>query len=144
VSFVRITIADETQSALFTVDLRSGRERQLTPFSEDVAIKQAWSPDGRRLTYTRAGYQHLPGISSNVVTIRRNGSGAHQVTSLTGGDSNAFTGSYSPDGQWIVYRLETPTSASLVKVHPWGGEPVTIFDIDGVRPRFIDWGPAPR
>jgi Tol biopolymer transport system component len=63
------------------------------------------------------------------------------LTDFKGGDVNAFAGSYSPDGKWIVYRLADRDTYSLVKMRPDGTHVRTILTVPGLAPRFIDWGP---
>ena len=49
-------------------------------------------------------------------TIRPDGSGQKDLTGLTGGTENAFAGSFSPDGQQIVFRVEPGDSSSLAVI----------------------------
>jgi Tol biopolymer transport system component len=140
-SFVRQG-PNETDSALFTLDLRSGRTKQLTPTSADVAIKTGWSPNGHRIVFSRDAYSAKPGVSGNVMTISRRGHHLRAVTHYEGGDVSAFAGSYSPDGRWIVYRQEKSNDFSLIKIHPDGSGATTIFHSTTMRPRYIDWGPS--
>lgn len=141
-SFVRLG-PEEFDSALFTVDLATGEETRLTPFSADVAVKQAWAPNGRRLTFSRDGDELKPGVSANVRTMRADGRGWRVVTTYRGGKVNAFVGSYSPDGRWIVYREDHAERAPLMVVRPDGSQAHAILEVKDLRPRFIDWGPAP-
>lgn len=53
-----------------------------------------------------------------------------------------MTGSYSPDGRWIVYRLADHGSFALYKLPARGGQPRHILSLP-VAPRYIDWGPRP-
>ena len=71
--------------------------------------------------------------------MRPDGSDVRNVTHFTGGQVSGFFGSYSPDGRWIVYRLEDHGAFSLVKVHPDGSGSRTILDLP-VRCRGVDWG----
>jgi TolB protein len=138
-SFVRLG-PNDANAALFTLDLRSGRERQLTTASANVAIKTGWSPSSKRIVFSRDAYTPQPGVSGNVMTISATGGHLRPVTHYEGGDVSAFAGSYSPDGRWIIYRREATNDFSLVKVHPDGTNPTTIFHSTTLRPRFIDWG----
>jgi Tol biopolymer transport system component len=126
--------------ALFTASIDGTNPRQLTPFTLDVGIKQSWAPDGGRITLTpNADFpDHL---SPNVATINPNGSDLRYLTHYNAGGASAFTGSYSPDGQWIVYRLQSKstTTFGLFKIRPDGTQRTLIAQLP-FAPRFIDWG----
>jgi Tol biopolymer transport system component len=139
ISFVGFNGQDLGQ-ALFTVRMDGSGLTQVTPFEFDVAIKQDWAPDGRRIVFTdNADNFDRP---ANVATIRPNGTGLHYVTDLQSPDLRAYTGSYAPDGQWIVFRLEDHGSYALYRVRPDGNALHAILPLSDLRPRFIDWGPA--
>jgi Tol biopolymer transport system component len=129
--------------ALFTAHIDGTGLRQLTPFTLDVGIKQSWAPDGSRITLTpNADFpDHL---SPNVATINPDGSDLRYLTHYNAGGAAAFTGSYSPDGQWIVFRLQTKSTATfgLFKMRPDGTRRTLIAELP-FAPRFIDWGSHP-
>jgi Tol biopolymer transport system component len=47
-----------------------------------------------------------PDETANIATIRPDGSGLHYLTHYQGPDVKALVGSYSPDGRYVVFRLE--------------------------------------
>jgi Tol biopolymer transport system component len=141
-SFLRSTDV-EGQSALFTSAIDGSNVFQVTPFSFNVAVKQDWAPDGRQLVFTKDGDVLIPGISANIATIRPEGTHLRFLTHYEGGDVSAFVGSYSPDGRWIVFRLNDHGSFGLFKMHPDGTHFKTILPLSSFRPRFIDWGQRP-
>ena len=53
----------EVEQALFTSRLDGTRQRRLTPFDTEVAIKQDWAPDGGRLVFTDNADHRAPGPS---------------------------------------------------------------------------------
>src|SRR5262249_14419629 len=128
--------------ALFTARIDGTGLHQLTPFI-DVGVKQAWAPDGSRLTLTpNADFpDHL---SPNVATINPDGSDLRYLTHYNAGGASAFTGSYSPDGQWIVFRLQSKstTTFGLFKIRPDRTQRALIAQLPSA-PRFIDWGTHP-
>lgn len=144
VSFVRVDHGVEFQQALTVANADGRRQRDLLPPSWDIAIKHAWSPDSRRLVFTRdANADPVTGVlTANIGTVGADGTGVTMLTHFTGGRMSAFAGSYSPDGRWIVYRLQdNVTGASgLWKMHPDGTHQKKIFSQDGVRARGSDWG----
>jgi Tol biopolymer transport system component len=130
-------------SALFTSNIDGSAIFQLTPFSFDVAVKQDWAPDGQHLVFSKDGDIHIPGISTNIATIEPDGTHLRFVTHYMGGDVNAFAGSYSPDGRWIVFRLNDHNLFGLFKARPDGTHLTTILPLSSFRPSFIDWGARP-
>jgi len=128
--------------ALFTASIDGTGLHQLTPFI-DVGVKQSWAPDGSRITLTpNADFpDHL---SPNVATIKPDGTDLRYLTHYNAGGAAAFTGSYSPDGQWIVFRHQTKSTATfgLFKIRPDGTQRALIAELP-FAPRFIDWGTHP-
>jgi Tol biopolymer transport system component len=131
---------EPTGIALFTSNIDGSNVFQVTPFNFDVAIKQDWAPDGEHIVFSKDGDTHIPGVSTNIATIRPDGTHLRFVTHYTGGDVNAFVGSYSPDGRWIVFRLQDHGLFGLFKIHPDGSGLTMILPMSSFRPRFIDWG----
>jgi Tol biopolymer transport system component len=140
-TFVRHKVGGEMQ-ALFAADIDGGNVRQLTSYAREVAIKHDWAPSGRQIVLTtNADYPR--GRSPNVATIRPDGSHLRALTRYAGGKVGAFGGSYSPDGRWIVFRVENVDAKSfrLYKMHPDGTHRRLIRKL-ALSPRQSDWGPA--
>lgn len=75
-----------------------------------------WSPDGRKLAFVRVD---LVRQADAIFTVNADGSGLTQVTpwELNGGDR----ADWSPDGRWILFRVEgADRSSNIYKVHPDG------------------------
>jgi Tol biopolymer transport system component len=128
-----------TGFALFTSKVDGSNLFQVTPFEFDVAVKQDWSPDGKHLVFTKDGAEP-DGLSPNIATIRPDGTHLRLLTHYQGQDLAAFAGSYSPDGRWIVFRLEDHGLFGLFKMHPDGTHVTAILPLSSFRPSFIDWG----
>ena len=111
--------------------------------SFDVAVKQDWAPDGKHLVFSIYGDVPIPGVSTNIVTVRPKGSDLRLVTKYEGGDVSANVGSYSPEGRWIVFRLTDHGTFGLYKIRPDGTHLTAILPLSSFRPRFIAWGPRP-
>jgi Tol biopolymer transport system component len=63
----------------------------------------SWAPHGRRIVFS--DHANTPTKPRNLDTVRPDGSGFRQVTDFKGVDLRAGCScSYSPDGDWIVYR----------------------------------------
>ena len=79
---------------------------QIRPFTSDQTIKADWAPNGRRIAVTENANHFQPNDSANIVTMRPDRSGLRRLTKFHDPMTNAYLGSYSPDGQWLVFRLE--------------------------------------
>jgi len=143
--FSYVGLLDESNflTALFTADIDGSNPQQLTPFEFGVAVKQDWAPDGRHLIFTKNGIGHPPGISANIATIRPDGTDLRLLTHFEGGDIQAIVGSYSPDGRWIVFRLEDHGSFALYRMRPDGNHMQAILPLSDFKPRGIAWGVRP-
>ena len=64
------------------------------------------------------------------------------LTGFTGRTENAFAGSFSPDGEQIVFRIEAGDTNSLAVIDRDGGNLRRLTTGPG-NPRFIDWGTHP-
>jgi Tol biopolymer transport system component len=143
VTFVRHKVDGELQ-ALFAVDIDGSNPRKLTPYSAEVGIKHDWAPDGEHIVITL--YADYPnGKNPNVATIDPDdGSDLDLLTTFHRGSVGAFAGSYSPDGRWIVFRLQDPDRGifRLMKMRSDGSDPTVIARYP-FAPRFIDWATRP-
>jgi Tol biopolymer transport system component len=142
VTFVRHQVDGQLQG-LFAVDLSGAHVRQLVPYARDVADKHDWAPDGRHILIT-VDADYPGGRSPNVATVRRDGSHLRLLTQYQGGAFGAFAGSYSPDGRWVVLRVENVGKKSyrLYKMHPDGSRHALVARLP-FAPRYLDWGPRP-
>lgn len=134
---------DPDGSALFTSNIDGSNVFQVTPYSFDGAVKQDWAPDGQHLVFTKDGDVPKPGVSANIASIQPDGTHLRFVTHYEGGAVSAFVGSYSPDGKWIVFRLNDHGLFGLFKIRADGTHLTTILPLSSFRPRVIDWGARP-
>ncbi len=134
----------EVLQALCTFPAFGGSVTAITPFTAEVGAKSDWAPNGHRLVFTDHADLPNPGDSANVGVVRPNGTDEHLLTHFSGGEVNAFAGSYSPDGRWIVLRLEDHGQFGLYKMHPDGTHVRPILGLSNLAPRFIDWGASTR
>jgi TolB protein len=133
--------SDEGQ-ALFDANVDGSGLRQLTPFSAQVGTKADWSPDSQRIMFITAVDEGSPDAQVNTWTIGRDGSDLMAVTNYPAGGTRAFGNSYSPDGQWIVLRIEEGDLSALFKIHPDGSDLTQITPFSTFRPRNMAWGSA--
>ena len=134
----------EPALGLFTADRRGRHIKQIRPFTTDQTIKVSWAPSGRRLASTENANHLFPADSANIVTMRPDGSDVRTVTAFHDGQTNAYLGSYSPDGRWLVFRLESHGLFGLYRVRPDGSDRRVILPLSSFRPSLIDWGPRPH
>jgi Tol biopolymer transport system component len=124
-----------------TMHRNGNNAHDIVPFTVDAAIKHDWGPDGQTIAFTNHADDETQ--SANIDTVKPDGSGLRELTRYSDPAVRAYLGSYSPDGHWIVYRLEDHGLYSLVRMPAAGGEPVTILGPSTLRPRYIDWGTMP-
>lgn len=130
----------EPARGLFTSGPDGRGIRQIRPYGTDQSIKSDWAPDSRHLATTENANFLRPDDSANIVTMRPDGTHLRQVTHFSNRTTNAFLGSYSPDGRWLVYRIESNGLFGLDRVHPDGTGVQTILPLSTFRPSLIDWG----
>jgi Tol biopolymer transport system component len=131
----------EAARGLFTADLNGDNITQIRPFTSDQTIKADWAPNGRRIAVTENANHFQPNDSANIVTMRPDGSDLRQLTNFHDPATNAYFGSYSPDGRWLVFRLESHGLFGLYRMHPDGSHQQAILPLSPFRPSLIDWGP---
>jgi Tol biopolymer transport system component len=138
----RLGLEGSENGALFRSSIGGAGVAQVTPFN-DVSIKHDWAPDGRLLLFTDSADTGDPDNSTNIATIRPDGTGMRHLTDYAGGHVNVFAGSYSPDGRWIVLRYEDVDRGtfSLYRMRADGSNLKEIAFLGDLKPRLTDWGP---
>jgi Tol biopolymer transport system component len=129
--------------ALFTANIDGGDLTQVSP-TESVAYKSDWAPDGNHLVFSDNS-EPGPQDVVNIALVRPDGTDQHYITHFTDPGLYAYVGSYSPDGQWIVFRLTHGDPIGLYRMRPDGSdvhEIASVAQLGGLIPRNIDWGPA--
>jgi Tol biopolymer transport system component len=127
-------------SALFVTNANGSHLRQLTPYSLDVGFHEDWSPDSRRIMFISVHDEGTPDAQVNTATIAADGSDLQWVTNYPAGGLRAYGNSYSPDGQWIVLRMEDGDQNALFKMKTDGSDLTQITPYSSFRPRGMTWG----
>jgi TolB protein len=129
---------------LFDANIDGSGLRQLTPFSAEVGNKADWSPDSKRIMFIST-----PGNDAqvNTFTIARDGTDLQAVTDYPLGGTRAFGNTYSPDGRWILLRIEQDNSSggfqsALFKIRADGSDLTQVTAFSSFRPRNMAWGTA--
>ena len=136
----KISFKGPPDGALFAADIDGSDIQQISP-SISVTYKHDWAPDGQHIVVSDNSSPG-PDESVNVVTVRPDGTNWTYVTNYPVG-YRANVGGYSPDGQWIVFRLEGPGLVpTMYRIRPDGSDLHAIYGSSTIVPRFIDWGPA--
>jgi Tol biopolymer transport system component len=131
--------------ALYVVNADGSDERRLTPWSLNAGDHPDWSPDGKRILF-RSHVDEPKNVSTNLYTIRPDGSSLTQLTHARGGRVQYLSASFSPDGRWITFS-RTPGTGKQ------GNADVFVMRADGTGVRNVttsaiwdsatDWGSAP-
>jgi hypothetical protein len=114
----------------------------LTSFSLNVGTKADWSPASDRIMFIATQNEGTPDAQVNTATIRPDGTGLFWVTTYPAGGPLAYGNSYSPDGQWILLRLEQDGLYGLYEIRPNGTDLTQITPFSDFRPRGMAWGSA--
>jgi Tol biopolymer transport system component len=142
--FQRFRFSDAS-IAVFTVKVDGTGFHRLSPWQLDGAHAD-WSPDGQLIVFESYTDGAPPGVSTNVFTVRPDGSHLVQVTHNDGGAVNSTNPAWSPDGTKIVF-VQLPGSG------PFGHADIFTMNADGSAIRQVttstlfdfrpDWGTAP-
>jgi len=136
----KISFKGPPDGALFVANIDGSDVQQISP-SISVTYKHDWAPDGQHIVISDNS-EPAPDQSVNVVTVRPDGSDWTYLTHYPAG-YRANAGSYSPDGQWILFRLEGPGLVpTMYRIRPDGTDLHPLFVGSTLIPRSIDWGPA--
>ena len=127
------------EGALFVQNMDGSGLVQVSP-TVSVAYKSDWAPDAQRLIFGDNS-EPAPGEPVNIWTVRPDGTDLRDLTNYAG-PTRAWVGGYSPDGQWIVFRLEQDGLFTLYRMRPDGSDLHAILQSSTFVPRSIDWGPA--
>jgi Tol biopolymer transport system component len=136
----KISFKGLPDGALFVANIDGSGIVQISP-SISVSFKHDWSPDGQHLVVSDNS-DPAPDEAANVVTVRPDGSDWTYLTHYPAG-FRAYAGGYSPDGQWIVFRLVGPgMDPTMYRIRPDGTDLHALYSSPTMVTRNLDWGPA--
>jgi len=131
----------DRQEGLFTMAVDGTDVRWITP-QQDIFVKQDWAPDGAHLAVTTNAEDRS--VASNILTLRPDGSDVRELTHYAAADHRAALASYSPDGQWVLFRLRVADDRALFRIRPDGSDLHQLTPWSQFIPLEADWGPASR
>ncbi len=130
-----ITLSPDGSSAIYSgdaslqrIDLTSGLS---TPFEGTGKNDRGaiWSPDGSKIAFTRGPESGLIGGPGPYNLMLANPDGSGQKALLANADANTAQ-SWMPDGQSLVYTVQTPEGASVRKIEIQSGKVTSLFMVN--------------
>jgi Tol biopolymer transport system component len=140
ITYVRVIGEFGGNQAIMSVNIDGSGLKRRTPPSFEPGIKHDWSPDARWILFSSPG-DPTPGESGNLWLMHPDGSATHAITHFKG-NANAFSGSFSPDGKWIVFRKEDAKGYHLSRIRPDGTGFHVITSSSALPQRSSAWGTA--
>jgi len=125
-------------AALYSVGIDGSGNRRITPFELGGGDRPAFSPDGVVLFRS---YDGDDARQSDYWTVKPNGEALAQLTHVKKG-TLVLSGSYSPDGQWIVHASDGAGGAADLYVMKADGSENRPFTRTKAWDSAPDWGPA--
>jgi Tol biopolymer transport system component len=120
--------------------------RELTRWALNAGNAK-WSPDGSRIAFNSYNGPHR-GESSNVFTMKPDGSRLVQLTHYRGDTRNAFVGGWSPDGRQLLVHVrgaepDAPGLNELFVMDADSGRMRRLTHLPrGSNPGYASWSPA--
>jgi Tol biopolymer transport system component len=141
------TCYSRTGGALFASRIDGSGLRQLTSYDLNVGIHEDWSPDSRHIMFLSTHDEGTADAQVNTATIKPDGTDLQWLTNNPAGGLRSYGNSYSPDGRWIVLRMETGDQSgdfqsALFKMKTDGSDLTQITPYSSLRPRGMCWGSA--
>jgi Tol biopolymer transport system component len=124
-------------SAIFVAGLYGHGLKRITPWGS-YADKIDCSPNGQRIVFSKPAFSQ-GGLSSNVYTMRIDGTDLVQLTHDKGGTINDGADSWSPDGTKIAYVSNKTGTYQIWTMNADGSEQTQLTK--GKEAHRAAWGP---
>jgi TolB protein len=139
-AFLRSKPGNDDLRAIFVAGLFGHGVKRITPWG-GYADKIDCSPDGKRIVYSSPEFGEAGGVSSNVYTVRSNGTGVVQLTHDSGGTINDGADSWSPDGTKIAF---TSNRTGTYQIYTMNADGTDISQLTkGPDAHLAAWGSHP-
>ncbi len=129
---------------LSVVDLEQ-TPAQVLPITDPIlfAVTPAWSPDGTTIVYSALAFAGAE--TSDLYTIRPDGTGGSRLTTLSDSDGGAGFPSFSPDGSQIIFTalLEPEGDWVMATMPADGGDPTPATSDRYRSGTHARWRPIP-
>ncbi len=140
--FLRSKPHVEQPQALFVARLFGHGLKRITPWGS-YADQIDCSPDGSRIVFSMPAFDNGKGKSSNVFTVKSDGTDLVQVTHETGGTIHDGADSWSPDGTKIAFvRNQTGPDFQIYTMNADGTGAVQLTTGPGAA-HLASWGTHP-
>src|SRR5262245_33664804 len=139
VAFLRSTPTNGDLTSILIARLFGKGVKRVTAWSGH-GDKIDCSPDGKRIVYCAAAVGQ-DGMSSNVYTMKTDGTGVVQLTHHTGGSVNAGADSWSPDGAKIAYVSNKSGTYQIWTMNADGSKQTQLTK--GAESHLAAWGSHP-
>ena len=144
-AFIRDTSPAKDSGDIYIYDLSTGQTRQVTTTPDIDEESISWSPTGEWLAFTQimddngSTVRGDNGDKSDLVVIRPDGTNR---TNLTSGSYNAYSPSWSPDGNRIVFSASYSFNQPVNQLIIYSGSDDTFTAITDQGPYFHPaWAP---
>lgn len=104
---------DGNQADIYTMDINSGRQRNLTKDAIADEVHPAWSPDGRKIAFVSNRDGNL-----NIYVMDADGKNVHQLTDHPASDLHP---AWSPNGQEIAFQSTRDGNIDIYVMDTNGG-----------------------
>jgi TolB protein len=140
IAFLRPKPGNDSLTAIFVAGIFGHGLKRITPWGGH-ADKIDCSPDGQRIVYSAPDFGEPGGTSSNVYTIKTDGTGVAQLTHDTGGTINDGADSWSPDGTMIAF---TSNRTGTYQIHTMNADGTDVKQLTkGADAHLAAWSSHP-
>jgi Tol biopolymer transport system component len=130
IGFLRTLAGDK--GAIYVMRADGTHVRRLTKPARGVGSKIDWSPDGSTIAFSA-----VTGSSSNIFTIRPNGTGLKQITNVPA-KVNDLLDSWSPDGKQIAFISDAAGAFEVYVMNADGSGATQVTN--GPESHLAAWG----